>query len=141
MLNQYYHSILHTAWKVSKHGPEITSYLDTFHAVTLSQLTCSARVRRATSPGYKCTIHCVKRVRIWSYSGPHFSRIFLHLDWIRRDTSYLSVFSLNSGKIWTRITPNTDIFYAVVLATEIQLSSADIFLLLLYHVRTPSINF
>ena len=35
--------------------------------------------------------HCVKSVRIRSYSGPHF-------DWIRRDTEYLSVFSQNAGK-------------------------------------------
>ena len=27
-----------------------------------------------------------------------FSRIFLHSDWIRRDTEYLSVFSPNAGK-------------------------------------------
>ena len=32
-------------------------------------------------------MHCVKRVRIWSYSGPHFSRIFP-----------VSVFSPNAGK-------------------------------------------
>ena len=34
-----------------------------------------------------CTsvFHCVKSVRIRSYSGPHFSRIFPHSDWIRRD--------------------------------------------------------
>ena len=42
--------------------------------------------------------HCVKSVRIRSYSGPHFSRIFTHSDWIRKDTPSLSVFSLNSGK-------------------------------------------
>ena len=42
--------------------------------------------------------HCVKRVRIRSYSGPPFSRIFPHSDWIQRDTEYLSVFSLNAGK-------------------------------------------
>ena len=41
---------------------------------------------------------CVKRALIQSYSGPHFSRSFPHLDWIRRDTSYLSVFSPNAGK-------------------------------------------
>ena len=29
-------------------------------------------------------------------------RIFSHLDWIRRDPLYLSVFSPNAGKIWTR---------------------------------------
>ena len=40
--------------------------------------------------------HCVKRVRIWSYSGSHFSRIFLHSDWIQRDTPYISVFSPNA---------------------------------------------
>ena len=39
-----------------------------------------------------------KRVRIRNYSGPHFSRIFPHSDWIRRDTEYLSVFNLNAGK-------------------------------------------
>ena len=36
--------------------------------------------------------HCVKSVRIRSYSGPHFP----HLDWKRKDT--LSVFSPNVGK-------------------------------------------
>ena len=28
--------------------------------------------------------HSIKTVRIRSYSGPHFSRIFRHSDWIRR---------------------------------------------------------
>ena len=41
-------------------------------------------------------------------------RIFPHLDWIQRDTSYLSVFSPNAGKIRIRITPHTDTFYAVI---------------------------
>ena len=27
-------------------------------------------------------LHCEKNVRIWSYSGPHFFRIFSYLDWI-----------------------------------------------------------
>ena len=49
--------------------------------------------------------HCVKNVRIQSYSGPHFSRIFLHSDWI----------SPNTGKMLTRITPNTDTFYALIV--------------------------
>ena len=30
--------------------------------------------------------HSVKSVRIRCYSGPHFSRILSHLDWIRRDS-------------------------------------------------------
>ena len=36
----------------------------------------------------------VKSVCIWSF----LVRIFLYLDWIRRDTAYLSVFSQNAGK-------------------------------------------
>ena len=62
--------------------------------------------------------HCVKRVRIRSYSVPHFSSIFPHSDWIRRDTECLSVFSPNAGKMRTRITPNTDTFYAVSIFGE-----------------------
>ena len=38
--------------------------------------------------------HCVKV----SIFGVILVRIFLHLDWIRRDTPYLSVFSPNAGK-------------------------------------------
>ena len=38
--------------------------------------------------------HCVKRVLNWSYSVPHFSRIF-------------------AGKMRTGTTPNTDTFYEV----------------------------
>ena len=44
------------------------------------------------------SIHCAKSVRIWSYSGLHFSSIFPHSDWIRRDTDYLFVFSPIVGK-------------------------------------------
>ena len=43
-------------------------------------------------------LHCVKSVRIRSYSGPHFPLVFPHSHWIRRDTEYLSVFSPNAGK-------------------------------------------
>ena len=42
--------------------------------------------------------HCVKSVRIRSFSGAHFPRTFRHTDWVRRDTSYLLVFSSNAGK-------------------------------------------
>ena len=60
--------------------------------------------------------HCVKSVWIRSYSGLHFSCIFPHSDWVRRDNPYLSVFSpmrKNAGKMRTTITPNTNTFYAV----------------------------
>ena len=49
---------------------------------------------------------CVKRIRIRSYSGPDFSRIFPHSDWIRRDSPYLSVFSSNAGKCWKNADQN-----------------------------------
>ena len=42
-------------------------------------------------------------------------RVFPHLDWIRRDTERYSLrFQSECGKIWTRKTPNTDTFYAVL---------------------------
>ena len=52
--------------------------------------------------------HCVKGVRIRSYSGPHFSGIFPHFPGEIRS---ISVFSPNAGKMQTIITPNTDSFY------------------------------
>ena len=50
--------------------------------------------------------HCVKRVRIRSYSGPHFSRISPHLNWIWRDTPYLSVFSPSARKFRKNVDQN-----------------------------------
>ena len=46
-------------------------------------------------------IHCVKRVRIRTYSGPHlpaFSRIRTEYGDIQSECRYLSVFSPNAGK-------------------------------------------
>ena len=40
-------------------------------------------------------------------------RIFPYSDWIRRDTSYLSTFSLNTGKYGLEKTPYSDTFHAV----------------------------
>ena len=40
-------------------------------------------------------------------------RIFLHSDRIRRDTSYLSVFSPNAGKFGPELTPYLNIFHGV----------------------------
>ena len=39
--------------------------------------------------------------------------IFPHLDWIRRDTPYLSVFSPKAGKYGPELTPYLDTFHAV----------------------------
>ena len=41
-------------------------------------------------------------------------RIFPHLNWIRRGTSYLSVFSPNAGKYGPEITPYLDTFHAAL---------------------------
>ena len=40
--------------------------------------------------------HCVKNVRIRYYSGLHFSRIFPHSEWIRRDAESFYGFFLRS---------------------------------------------
>ena len=53
--------------------------------------------------------HCVKSVLIWSYSGPYFLALGLNTD---RYAVSLCIQS-ESGKIWTRITPNKDTFYPV----------------------------
>ena len=61
-------------------------------------------------------MHYVKSVRIWSCSGPLFSRIRTEY----RDIFRISPYSVRMreqcecGKMLTRITPNTDIFYAVM---------------------------
>ena len=44
---------------------------------------------------------------------PHSDWIRRDTDWIRRDTPYLLRIQSECGKIRTRITPNTDTFYAV----------------------------
>ena len=55
-------------------------------------------------------LHCVKSVRIRSYSGPHFPVFGLNT---KRYSVSLHIQS-KYGKIQTRITPNTDTFCAVI---------------------------
>ena len=55
-------------------------------------------------------IHCVKNVRIRSYSGPHFSDFELNTD---RYTVLLCIQS-EYRRIQTRITPNTDASFTVI---------------------------
>ena len=53
--------------------------------------------------------HCVKSVRIGSYSGPHFPAFRLNTE-----RYYVSLrIQSECVKMWTRITSNTDTFYAV----------------------------
>ena len=62
-------------------------------------------------------MHCVKRVRIRNYSGPHFFRIFPYSDWIRRDTTYLVLFSPNAGE-WGKIADQNNSEYGYFLRSD-----------------------
>ena len=48
-----------------------------------------------------------------SIFGVTLVRVFPHSDWIRRDTSYLSVFSANAGKYGPEKTPYSETFHSV----------------------------
>ena len=57
-------------------------------------------------------IHCMKSAHIQSYSGPHFHAFRLNAE---RYGVYLHIQS-ECRKMWTRITPNMQNFYAVISA-------------------------
>ena len=58
-----------------------------------------------------CQLHCVKSVRICSYSGLYFPAFGLNTE-----TYFVSLrIQFDCGTIRTRITPNTGTFYAVLL--------------------------
>ena len=69
----------------------------TLKGFTLSNGNLSI-VKRLFANGKLHALHCVKSVRIQSYSGPHFPRILPHSDWMRE----------NAGKMRTKTTPNKD---------------------------------
>ena len=58
--------------------------------------------------------HCVKSVRIWSYSGLYFAAFGLNAE---RYEVFLRIQS-ECGKIRTRIAPNTDTFHVVSCANQ-----------------------
>ena len=58
--------------------------------------------------------HCVKSVRIRSYSGPYFPTFGLNTEGYSLSLRIQS----EHGKIRTRITPNTDTFYALKVLTK-----------------------
>ena len=62
--------------------------------------------------------HCVKSVCIRSYSGTHFPAFGLNME--RYSVSLRN--QSECGKIRTRITPNTDTFYAVSVASFLKSS-------------------
>ena len=49
----------------------------------------------------------------------YLARIFLHSDWIQRDTPYLSVFSPNTGKYGPEIAPYLVTFHAVIVSDDL----------------------
>ena len=59
-------------------------------------------------------IYWVKSVRIWSFSGPYFPAFQLNTERWRVSLPIES----ECGKIWTRETPNTDTFHAVLLELQ-----------------------
>ena len=84
------------------------------HAGT-NDLTNSTNTMRQVR---KIAKHCVKSVRIRSYSGPHVSHISLIRTEYGRISPYLVRLRENAGKMRTRITPNTYTFYAVKIFQE-----------------------
>ena len=66
-------------------------------------------------------IHCVKSVCIRSYSGPHFPAFGLNA---KRYEASLHIQS-KCGKMWTRITPNTD-FFTQFIGTMLHESREDL---------------
>ena len=62
--------------------------------------------------------HFVKSICIWSYFSPHFFRIWTEYGEILRISPYSVRMREISGKMRTRITPNTDTFYARFFFSE-----------------------
>ena len=60
-------------------------------------------------------IHCIKSVRIRKYSSPHFSLIRTEYGEKRSISPYSIRMRENARKMPTRITSNTDAFYAVIV--------------------------
>ena len=77
------------------------------------QLLNSLAYPRLTSQCYRGILFknrdCVKSVHIWSYSSPYFPAFGLNTE--RHGVSLR--FQWKCGKIWARITPNTDTFHTV----------------------------
>ena len=65
---------------------------------------------------YYANIHCVKSVRIQSYSVPYFPAIRLNTERCRVSLRIQSEWR----KIQSRITPNTDTFQAVIVSSVVR---------------------
>ena len=78
-----------------------------------SDTQAEVSLKKSTSKMNK--MHCVKSVRIWIYSGPHFPEFGVNTE--KYSVSFR--IQLECRKIWTRITPNMDTFYAVIVISSI----------------------
>ena len=111
-------------WQIKKIGITLELYFAKLISTNNHNKCKYQRILFNSFAYYLYNCHCVKSVRIRSYSGPQFPRIFPHTDWRRRDTEY-PPYSVrmreNAGKMRTGITPNTASFYAVcVIKTPFQ---------------------
>ena len=78
----------------------------------LIKKSCSQRKKRIPFRHHmQAHLHSVKSVQIRSF---FLARIFPHLDWIRRDTLCLFIFSPNAGKYGPKKTPYLDTFHTVL---------------------------
>ena len=84
--------------------------LTTNNAIHRKSLTSTLDWHGAISYFSVSNLHCVKSVRIWSYSGPYFAAFGLNTE------RYFVSLRIQSecGKMRTRITPNKDSFLAVL---------------------------
>ena len=74
---------------------------------------CPVRFSQTLLALFRIVLHCVKSVCILSYSGSYFPAFGLNTE---RYSVFLRIQS-DCGKIRTRITPNTDTFYSVLVVT------------------------
>ena len=63
--------------------------------------------------------HCMKNVRVWSFSGPYFPAFGLNTE---RYGIFLPI-QTECSKIWTRKTPNTDAFQAATSSLNFSLTN------------------
>ena len=88
-----------------RHAGYLSLFLDVFYHITSPWILFIWNMMTL--------LHCVKSVRIRSYSGPHFPAFKMNTE--RYSVSLC--FQSNCGKMWTRITPNTDTLCTVLIFT------------------------
>ena len=90
--------------------PPVAAFVNTPLIFTFMSNTNKTQNHKTPYMILPVTVHCVKSVRIRSYSGPYFPALRLNTE---RYSVSLRI-QPECEKIRTRITPNTDTFYAVL---------------------------